>query len=350
MSCILMPRFALAAVLSLLCSPAVSAVMIDTVSVGDPGNAGEVKGQGTFGAVNYDYRIGTYEVTNSQYAEFLNAKAASDPLALYNSVMDADIRGGITQNGSSGSFTYSVKQNMADKPVIWLSWYSALRFTNWLHNGQGNGDTETGAYLLTGGTPIPSNGNSITRIAGARWFLPSEDEWYKAAYYDPTLNGGSGGYFDYATHSDLGPTVATANSNGDISNPGTNIANYDRGADWVNPSLTTDLTRGSVTTVGSAGPMSESYYGTYDQSGNAEEFLETFSLGSSSRLVRGGSFDTGLAVDISSAFHLSLNHASTGNRTGFRVAAVVPEPSAFLLVFAAAACYKAKAYGNARRT
>ncbi len=243
---ILISHLALASVLSLLCSPSFSAIIVDTVPVGDPGNAGEVKGQGTFGDVNYDYRIGTYEVTNAQYAEFLKAKAASDPLALYNSVMGTDVRGGITQNGVSGSFTYSVKQNMANKPVIWLSWYSAVRFANWLHNGQGNGDTETGAYTLTGGTPIPTNGNNVTRNAGARWFLPTEDEWYKAAYYDPTLNSGSGGYFDYATHTDVDPTIATANSIGDISNPGTNVANYNRGADWVNPSLTTDLTRAAV--------------------------------------------------------------------------------------------------------
>ena len=62
-----------------------------------------------YGGVTYDYRIGTTEVTNAQYAAFLNAKAASDPLALYNTSMGSDARGGITRSGVSGSYTYATK-------------------------------------------------------------------------------------------------------------------------------------------------------------------------------------------------------------------------------------------------
>ena len=129
-------------------APSALAVTIPTVPVGNAGNAGEAQSQGTFGAVAYDYRIGTTEVTNAQYAEFLNAKAASDPLGLYNTNMDSDARAGITRSGSSGSYAYAVKPNMGDKPVNYVSWYDAIRFANWLHNGQGTGDTETGAYTL----------------------------------------------------------------------------------------------------------------------------------------------------------------------------------------------------------
>jgi formylglycine-generating enzyme required for sulfatase activity len=74
-------------------------------------------------------------------------------------------------------------------PVTHVSWGNAARFTNWLHNGQptsaeGPGTTETGAYALNGAT---SNDDllAVSRSAGAKWFIPSEDEWYKAAYYDP---------------------------------------------------------------------------------------------------------------------------------------------------------------------
>ena len=70
----------------------IAPVTIDWTLVGDPGNACDTQSQGCFGAVGYAYNIGTYEVTNAQYAEFLNAKAASDPLGLYN-----------TNMGSSGS-------------------------------------------------------------------------------------------------------------------------------------------------------------------------------------------------------------------------------------------------------
>jgi formylglycine-generating enzyme required for sulfatase activity len=73
---------------------------------------------------------------------------------------------------------------MGDKPVNYVSWYDAARFTNWLHNGQGAGSTETGAYTLSGNTGI------ITKNVGATVWLPSEDEWCKAAYYQPSGAGG----------------------------------------------------------------------------------------------------------------------------------------------------------------
>ena len=94
---------------------------------------------------------------------------------------------------SAAAIAYTAKPNMGDKPVNFVSWYDAIRFANWLNNGQGDGDTETGAYTLLGGTPTPSNGSSITRNPGATWFLPSEDEWYKAAYYQPAAQGGDSG-------------------------------------------------------------------------------------------------------------------------------------------------------------
>ncbi len=136
----------------LLATPA-QAVTIPTVLVDNAGNAGEVQSQGTFGGINYAYRIGTTEVTNAQYVEFLNAKAASDPLGLYETVMGVTDRGGISRSGSDGSYTYATRPNMANKPVNYVSWYDAIRFANWLHNGQGSGDTETGAYTLLGGRP-----------------------------------------------------------------------------------------------------------------------------------------------------------------------------------------------------
>ena len=55
-------------------------------------------------------------------------------------------------------------------PVNFVSFYDALRFANWLNNGQGNGDTETGAYTLLGGTATPSNA-TVTRNAGATIFF-----------------------------------------------------------------------------------------------------------------------------------------------------------------------------------
>ncbi len=67
---------AVAAVVLACAGGAQADVVIDTVPVGDPGNVDDTHGGG-YGGVAETYNIGKYEVTNSQYAEFLNAAAAS---------------------------------------------------------------------------------------------------------------------------------------------------------------------------------------------------------------------------------------------------------------------------------
>ena len=57
-------------------------------------------------------------------------------------------------------------------PVTYIGFLEAARFANWLHNGQGNGSTETGAYDISDG---------IKRQPDARYWIPTENEWYKAA-------------------------------------------------------------------------------------------------------------------------------------------------------------------------
>jgi formylglycine-generating enzyme required for sulfatase activity len=284
----------------------------------------------SYGGVSYSYRIGTTEVTNAQYADFLNAKAASDPLGLYNA--NSSPSGGITQSGVSGGFTYAIRANMGDKPVNGVSWYDSIRFANWLNNGQGTGDTETGAYTLgaLGAGGVPTNGDSITRNVGATWFLPSQDEWYKAAYYQPAAQGGPPeNYWIFATGVNVSP--AHANSVGDISNPGNNIANYTFLAGWNGSGG-----EGNVTTVGSAGPLSQSFYGTSDQTGNVAEWNDTSVtfFGQSHRGAGGGSYDS-FTEDVWSNRSTRAD-LPVGMRAdlGFRVASVadsVPEPSAAVL-------------------
>ena len=148
-------------------------ISLDMVTVGNINNPNDVHGDG-FGAVNEEYRIGAYLVTNDQYATFLNAVAANDPFSLYNTNMGSNIRGGITRSGSPGTYTYAAKENMGNKPVNFVSFWDAARFANWLHNGQGAADTENGAYTLTGGA---SSSNTVDRNTGARFFLPTENGW-----------------------------------------------------------------------------------------------------------------------------------------------------------------------------
>jgi sulfatase modifying factor 1 len=313
----------LAATAALITSAAAS-VTIHYVSVGHAGNAADPTTG--FGAVAYDYQIGKYEVTNAQYTEFLNAVQPYGTggggigfNGVYNANMGSHVRGGInyTDDAADGA-KYTIRSYMGDKPVNFVSWYDAARFTNWLHNGQGSGSTEKGAYTLSGNTGI------VTKNVGATVYLPSEDEWYKAAYYDPTTGAGGGdNYWAHATRSDTAPTEASANSTGGISNPSANVANYNFGANW-NGQV------GNVTTVGSAGAAANSYFGTADQAGNVWEWNDAV-IFSTSRGLRGGSWytDSGL---LAASYRNIVPPASESSDMGFRVASVpVPEPSAFLV-------------------
>ncbi|MDO8586972.1 MAG: SUMF1/EgtB/PvdO family nonheme iron enzyme [Armatimonadota bacterium] len=237
--------FAVTAVLALLCLGGIAQADVfnmgegltnlETVTVGDPGNVGELSGLGAggfgpnriCGAVNYVYNIGKYEVTTAQYCDFLNHKALADPYGLYGYFMGPYEPGypfcNIQRHGEWGSFSYTVgdgsSQDVAawgNRPIVGTTYWNALRFINWVNNGQGDGDTETGAY-----SEITCDGRTIRRNAGARWFLASEDEWYKAAYYKG--GGTNAGYWDYATQSDIHPSNVGADGYFD---PG-NHANYE---------------------------------------------------------------------------------------------------------------------------
>ena len=283
-------------------STASAAITIDTVFVGNAGNAVDTTG---FGAVSYDYHIGTHEVTNAQYTSFLNAVAATDTHSLYNTNMDSNFRGGISRSGTSGSYSYSTKTNMADMPVNYVSFWDAARFTNWLTSGS----TESGVYVLTS-TGISNN--TITRDTTA-WnaggvAIASENEWYKAAYY-----AGSS-YFDYPTQSNDEPTAIAP---GDAT--GSNNANYNN-------------TVGSVTDVG-AYPNSASHYGTFDQGGNVWEWNDEI-LFTSGRGLLGGSFNFNVSTLQSSSRNSGIPSDEESN-IGFRVSSLapIPEPSSYGAIF-----------------
>jgi len=183
------------------------------VEIGDVNNLNHTTG---YGNVNYVYRIAKYVVTNSEYVEFLNSVAATDTYNLYSTGMSSDNPGGINRSGSSGTYSYSTKPNMSNKPVVFVSWFDCARYCNWLHNdrpvgSQNNSTTEDGAYSLNGAV----SGNAVARNANAKYHIPTENEWYKAAYYTPDKNGSGPGYWKYATQSDSDPVPVSANSVGD---------------------------------------------------------------------------------------------------------------------------------------
>ena len=311
-----------------------NAVTIDWVTVGNPGNTPDTTG---YGAVPYEYRIGKYEVTLGQYAEFLNAVAKSDLYGLYSSSMASNMWiAGITRSGLSGSYSYSVSgpsgvtPNGADsphnRPVTYVNWFDAARFANWMHNGQGSGSTETGAYTLVGQT----SGTAPAKNPGAQFYIPTENEWYKAAYYSPVLNSGSGGYWSYATQSDSVP--------GNTIGAGANQANYNNGVASVTQSSNGSSSQNYLTNVG-AFTGSASAYGTFDQSGNVFEWNDLNENPSSDRGRRGGDWSF-VASHLSSAARFEIGTWTSDYYVGFRLASpvAVPEPSTWLMAGAGLAC------------
>ena len=320
----------------------------DLVQVGDPGNAAQVSAnpnENGYGAVTTSFLIGKYHFTNSQYTAFLNAidPAGSNPNSVYNANMGSDVRGGISfTTGNVPGLKYAPKTNMGDKPVNYVSWFDAARVSNWLHNGAqtyvstdntASAPQNNGAYTLGTAT----TGNSIVKNAGAQFYVPTENEWYKAAYYNPTLNiNAAFRYRLYGNGFDVTPTAVTADSTGNgsagtgsILGSGTgNFANFNNGADWNSQD-------GNVTTVGTNGAAS--YYGAFDMSGNVFDWNDLNGVAGSTRGLRGGGWPYGVSV-VSSAYRLTDVPSSGFNDIGFRLASPVPEPATLGMTSSGALC------------
>ncbi|WP_413314194.1 MULTISPECIES: SUMF1/EgtB/PvdO family nonheme iron enzyme [unclassified Prochlorococcus] len=218
-------------------------INIPTVLVEDEGNESDSTG---FGAVSYPYYIGKYEVTNSEYTQFLNSAAQTmrTDQPLYNTEMAEN--GGIIRNGEDGSYSYNTIEGRENHPVNFVSYWSALRFSNWMTSG----DTEKGMYEDINGVWKRGGANRRSEDAWATGgvALANEDEWYKAAYYSGTTDGANGdSYWDLATQNN--------SLNLDESNHAT----------LSSPSVLLD--------VGSYQDH-PSYYGTFDQTGNVREWLQ----------------------------------------------------------------------------
>jgi hypothetical protein len=273
-------------------------VSLPFVTITNAGNAPDVTGKG---AVPYNYRLGKFEVNNHQYAAFLNAIAADDAQGVYRTNMTTDVHGGILRSGAPGDYVYTVKPGMAHQPAVWVEFPDTLRFCNWLHNGQPSGPqnagtTEDGAYTMN---PEAVLGNTIVRNPGARFWIPSDDEWYKAAYHQPAEDGGDpSNYWSYPTRSNEAPFPEVPPGFG-------NSANACCGTDRT------------ATDVG-AYVDAPSYYGTFDQAGNVEEWTEEIVFVTNRRL-RGGSWNYNRFYSASSDFEFDTPDYDADG-IGFRVA------------------------------
>ncbi len=273
----------LTAALLLLTVAAVShAALPVTVTVTNAGNTADTTG---FGAVAYPYQIGKFEVNQAEYCEFLNGAAKTNHYNLYDSRMDGEY-GGITREGSRGSYTYTVKEGWGKKPVGYVTWESCARFCNWLSNGQGPGATETGGYTFKNGEVKAPDHAVFAASKTTNWVIASENEWYKAAYYDTNKAGGAG-YWSFAVK---GGSAPEANLNSNEPKEG-----------------------GSFTTAVSPN-------GTFDQNGNAWEYNEAQADGKVG--LRGGSW---YINDNESYLHSSTRYdvlSAKWPHYGFRVVAL----------------------------
>ena len=209
--------------------------------------------------------------------------------------------GGITRTGSAGSHAYATIAGHEHWPVNWVSFWDALRFANWLHNGQpvgtqGPTTTEDGAYTLT---PAGIASNSITRKPGWTWAVASGDEWYKGAFYQPPAAGGpTSGYWTYGTSTNA---ISPA------------IANY------------------SGQAPAPVGGYAGNYWGAQDMAGNVWEYNEAKFLSSpTGRGLIGGSF-VSAANTLPSNFFGPNDASQHWYDYGFRVVAV-PAPSAVSVI------------------
>jgi formylglycine-generating enzyme required for sulfatase activity len=281
---------------------------IEFVTIGNPGNAADTTGDpNPAGSVANAYRIGKYEVSRDVVTK------ANSAGGLGITLNDMTLYGG----------------NGLNRPATGVTWNEAARFVNWLNTSQGF----TPAYKFTtqpGDGGCVANQNILLWVSGdagfnaanpfrnsqAQYFLPSVDEWYKSAYYDPSANGGAGAYWNYPTGSDSAPTALPSGMAAGTAVYGQSIV--------TGPA--------DITQAGGLSP-----YGTMAQGGNIWEWEETErdlvnDSSSSNRGIRGGSW----ALISSSLSSISRNSDSTtaggSLGVGFRVASsAIPEPSTLLL-------------------
>ncbi len=353
-------RLLLAAAASLVVAalgrPSLAEVTFDWATVGNAGNAADTlvmnkyNGDGTsgYGSVGYTFRISKHSVTNAQYTAFLNMvdPTGSNALRLYNTKMGttaaspsgAAYTGGIDRNlAAANGAKYSVKTGQENYPATWMTWAASARFVNWLASGQGSGGTESGVYDMSA---IPFTNAFATpppRAANATFFIPSENEYYKAAYYDPTKNGGAGGYWQYGTRSDTAPSSIAPPGSGNAANIG--FGNPVGVADTLaKTGAAFSASVDYLTNVG-AYSTSTSYYGLYDVDGLVYNWTEAVKenpnfAGQMLPVYRGGAWRYG--ENFAGAGYRNI-YSGAGATSyawyGLRVGTIeaVPEPGALAL-------------------
>ncbi len=266
---------------------------IDFVSIGNPGNPSDTTGDpNPAGSVGYTYRIGKYEIPEDAVRK-ANAQSALDGHAI-----------GITLDSRG-----------PNKPATSMSWFEAAQFVDWLNTSTGSIPAykfdAVGNFQLWQPSDPGYDADNLFRNKLAKYFLPTDNEWYKAAFYDPSI----GGYWDYPTGSNNAPvSVAFGTA------PGTAVWNRTQAEGPADVML-----------AGGTSP-----YGTVGQAGNVWEWEETeadlvndSTNGLIPHGIRGGDWNPTIdALALSSSYRTVIFPAEgQPHNGGFRIGSVVPEPS-----------------------
>jgi len=274
---------------------------MEFVTISNPNNLADTAGTpNPAGSVPYIYNLGKYEVSRDMVLKASTAGGLGLTLA------DMTDRGG----------------NGADKPAAGISWNQAARFVNWLNASKGfapayNFSTSGANDHISVWATGQHIDNNRFRHKAAYYFLPTIDEWYKGAYFDPNKNGGLGGYWLYPTRSNDAPAYSS----------GGTVANTAIYGGQIGPA-----------DIYNAGGLSA--YGTMGQGGNVWEWMETANdlfndVPDELRTFRGGAFDNINTDTYQQAIFNSFGHQPNDQNliNGFRVA-MIPEPSSLSLLLA----------------
>lgn len=260
------------------CFPALADIVyginIDFIAIGGSGNTVDPATGSLYGSVDYNYRIGKYEITNAQWNAFTAAA-------------------GVPTGNPSNAYYQTAYFTSAQQPTNNVSWYEAAQFCNYLTSG----NKSLGAYQLGTNGDITVNRAAAVSAYGTTYVIPTENEWYKAAYY----KSASGGYSSYANGQDTIPAA-------------------DNG--W-------NYTGGTYSAPWDVGTGAKEQNGTYDMMGNIMEWNETL-IGGAYRGIRGGSYAS-ISSSLKSSYRLDNNPYYEYAGLGFRVASI-PEPCSLVLL------------------
>jgi formylglycine-generating enzyme required for sulfatase activity len=312
----------------------------DWATIGDPGNVaydGEFDLPSDFpgdrfsvghGSVDYTYRMSKLEVTTGQWLDFVNrfATQSSSPISF--------LRGrssGIVGSGPFGNYALNPYVDNAERLPVEVSFVSSMMYANWLHNRTPDDISSLfhGAYQLDF---EPGENPTIEQVPlehepDAKFWIPTLDEWIKAAHYDPDHDGpGEGGYWRYNTTSDTAPVTGLPGE-GETS-AGIRIL-YEEMGEYIDPR---EIPLGAY-------PETTSPWGLLDTSGGSQEWTAGLwpVLNQADFRLWGGSGPDVDGTDndeISLGFRLfaNANVSSVLGSSGLRLASAIPAPGAIMVV------------------